>query len=186
MWHFICCTTGMWFSRSLQFKKLFVSVAKDEITLCRSGGVNKHFAMVQSWKDCLVSKVLAMEFRDVGSVLKQSWHVIFLFLPLLPIKWGLYYFVSSVVPSHLNYRHFRTAAISWLYLLMHRAIRIQFCCAVRRGIIQGRNAQDSACFIKILFTKLLFYLILLSVVGYKSVIRNAERNAEMHFPWDCT
>lgn len=45
----------------------------------------------------------------------------------------------------------------------------------RQGIIQGRNAQYSASFIKTLFTTLLIYLILMNVVGYKSVLRNAER-----------
>lgn len=80
----------------------------------------KHSVVVQNRK---VGQVLAMEFRDVGSVLMQYWHLILLCHSFLPIKWGLYYFASSVVLSHLHYRHFRTATISWLSLVMSGAIR---------------------------------------------------------------
>ena len=44
-------------------------MGEGEITLCGPGGVNKYFAVVQNRKDCLVGKVLATEFRDMGSVL---------------------------------------------------------------------------------------------------------------------
>lgn len=61
-------------------------MGESEITMCRSDGVNKHFIAVQNRKDCHVGKVLAMEFRDDGSVLMQSWHLIFLSFSFLPIK----------------------------------------------------------------------------------------------------
>lgn len=71
-----------------------------------------------------MGQVLAMEFRDVSSILMQYWHLICLCHSFLSVKRELYYFASNVVLSHLHYRHFRTATISWLSLVMSGTMRM--------------------------------------------------------------